>query len=255
MKKINAIVIDDEAGAVHTLRGLLEEYCPIVSIIAAANTVEQGVHIARQYKPDIVFLDIAIESNANGFDFVRQTEDCNFNIIFITAYGHYAIQAINEVRPIAYLVKPFRVADLVQAILKATNQGVKPAPTRDSAYRGVIVGDMHKGNFVFRHSEILYCKADGPCTVFYVVRFGAPERYTVYRSLHDVEEELPDDLFYRVHHSFIINMSHVHRFERRNRSGLVHLPFGIRVEVSQQKVDAFIKFFRSFISGNPPSAS
>ncbi len=116
MKRINAIVVDDEIGAVHTLRGMLEEYCPMVNIIAAANTVEQGVRVAKQYRPDIVFLDIEIPPNGNGFDFLRQTEDCDFNIIFTTAYAHYAIQAINDVQPVAYLVKPYRVAELGQPV-------------------------------------------------------------------------------------------------------------------------------------------
>lgn len=255
MKRINAIVVDDEIGAVHTLRGMLEEYCPMVNIIAAANTVEQGVRVAKQYRPDIVFLDIEIPPNGNGFDFLRQTEDCDFNIIFTTAYAHYAIQAINDVQPVAYLVKPYRVAELVQAIHNVAIRGKKQAPAAGSHYRGIILGDMHKGNFVFRHSEILYCKADGPCTVFYVIRFGALEHHTVYRSLREVEEELPDDLFYRVHHSYLINMAHVHRFERRGRSGVVHLAFDTRVEVSQQKIDVFIKRFHEFVRGVAPGAS
>ncbi len=70
-----------------------------------------------------------------------------------------------------------------------------------------------------------------------------------------MEEELPDDLFYRVHHSYLINMAHVHRFERRGRSGVVHLAFDTRVEVSQQKIDVFIKRFHEFVRGVAPDAS
>lgn len=249
MRRINAIVVDDEISAVHTLRSMLEEYCPKVNIIAVANSIEQGVRAVRQYRPDVVFLDIEIPPQGTGFDFLRQTEDCEFGVIFTTAYAHHAIQAINEAQPWAYLVKPYRVAELVQAIQVAAVKSSQAGPPADPAHRGIMLSDMRKGNLVLRHSDILYCQADGPCTAFYVQRNGAVERHVVYRTLKEVEQELPDDMFCRTHHGYLVNMAHILRFERRGRSGVVHLPEESRVEISQHKMENFVQHFTDFLRG------
>ena len=249
MRNINAVVIDDERSAVHSLRGMLEEYCPMVNIIAAAHTVEQGVKVTRQYKPGIVFLDIEITPNGNGFDFLRQTEDCEYGLIFTTAHAQYAIQAINMAQPLAYLVKPYRVPELVYAIHKAALKNSKSGNVSDPIYRGIILGDMRKGNIVLRHVDIIFCHSDGPCTDFYVNRDGVLERYAFYRSLRELEKELPARLFYRTHQSYLVNMSYIHRFERRGRSGTLHFSFDLRAEVSQQKLEPFSRQFHAFING------
>jgi two-component system LytT family response regulator len=253
MKRINAIIIDDEAGAVHTLSGMLAEFCPMVHILSIADNIEQGIRAVRQYRPELVFLDIEMPPQGTGFDFLRQTEDCDFGVIFTTAHAHYAIQAINNVQPIAYLVKPIRVSELIQAIHTATVRAGKPAAAAvpaDPAYRGIVLGDARKGSLVIRHADILYCQADGSCTVFFISRDGgAIERQSVYRTLKEVESELPADTFYRTHHSFLVNMAHIQRYERQGRTGVLYLPRDTRVEVSKHKMDEFIKTFHEFLRG------
>ena len=251
MKRINAVIIDDELSAVHVLRGMLAEFCPMVHVQSVANSIDQGVRAVRQYQPDVVFLDIEIPPEGTGFDFLRQTEDCDFGVIFTTAYTHYAIQAINDAQPIAYLVKPIKVPELIQSIHTATVRAGKLAAAQsDPAHRGIVLGDARKGSIVIRHADILYCQADGPCTVFFIRREGGSiERQSVYRTLKEVEAELPGDVFCRTHHSFLVNMAHIQRYDRRGRAGVLFLPRDTRVEVSANKMEPFVKQFHEFLRG------
>ncbi|MBK6929556.1 MAG: response regulator transcription factor [Saprospirales bacterium] len=249
MKRINAVILDDEDSAVHTLRGMLGDFCPMVNVIHVANSIEQGVRAVNQYRPEVVFLDIELPPTGNGFDFLRQTEHLHFGVIFTTAYAHYAIQAINDVQPWAYLVKPYKTNELVQAVHIAGIKANQSEALVNHRHRGFILGDMRKGNVVVRYTDLVYCQADGSCTVFFILRNNQTERLAVYRSLKDVEAELPEHMFCRVHHSFLVNMTYIQRYERLGRSGKIYLAPATSVDVSAQKMDYFIRHFNQFLRG------
>jgi two-component system LytT family response regulator len=249
MKRINAIILDDEPTAIHTLRGMLAEFCPMVNVLQTANTIDQGVQAVEQYRPEVVFLDIEMPPHGTGFDFLRRTEHIPYGVIFTTAYEHYAIQAINDVQPWAYLVKPYKTVELIQAVhitAVKTSQMEAQANTR---HRGIIIGDMRKGNVVVRFTDLIFCQADGSCTIFHVLQDGKTERYSMYKNLKDVESELPDTMFCRIHHSFLVNMNYIQRYERMGRTGKVHLPSETTVDVSAQKMDHFVRHFNHFLQG------
>ncbi len=249
MKRIKAVIIDDEVNAVATLRGMLEEFCPMVDIIHVAHTIDHGVEAVEQYRPEVVFLDIEMPPHGNGFDFLRRTEHLSFGVIFTTAYAHYAVQAINEVQPWAYLVKPYKTVDLIQAVHIATVKTSQSGYFARDEHRGLILGDARKGNVVVRFSDLIYCQADGSCTNFYIRRDDKVERLIIYKNLKEVEAELPEAMFCRVHHSFLVNMAFVQRYERVGRSGQIHLAAGATVDVSAQRMEAFVRQFGQFLRG------
>lgn len=249
MRDITAILIDDEISAINTLRGMLGEFCTKVRVLAEAHTIDEAVQAVSEFKPDVVFLDIEIPPFGNGFDFLRQTNDHKFGVIFMTAYPHYAVRAINDVQPWAYLIKPFRVADLVQAVQVATAYVLQPASNPISSGLGILVSDFRKGNIVIRFSDIIYCQADGSHTNFFVLRKGKLEKIIASRTLKEVEADLPNTSFCRVHHSFIVNMAHIERYDKRGRTGLVYLPANQHVDVSNQKMDNFVQQFSRFLKG------
>ncbi len=244
MKKINTLLVDDEISAVNTLRGMLGGYCPMVNIVATALTVEEAVSAAAQYKPELVFLDIEMPPFGNGFDFLeRASRHNNFGIIFTTAYPKYAIQAINTVQPWAYLVKPFSVNELVEAVEVAASK------LHDSESQSIMIPDLRKGNQILRIRDILYCEADGPTTDIMVIRGEKIEKIIASRTLKDLETELPETLFCRTHHSYLVNMQYIERYERTGRNGLIHLPMGMRVSISVLKMDYFEQRFSEFLEG------
>lgn len=252
MKRINAVIVDDETTAADTLRGMLAEFCPMVNVIQAADTIDTAIDAVEQYRPEIVFLDIEMPPHGTGFDFLRRTEHLSFGVIFTTAHPHYAVQAINDVQPWAYLVKPYKTVELIQAVHIAAVKTGQLAALANNHHRGFILGDMRKGNVVVRFSDLVYCQADGSCTIFYVLQNGKVERHSMYRNLKDMESELPDTLFCRVHHSFIVNMSYIQRYERLGRSGKIYLTCEATVDLSAQKTDHFVRHFNQFLRGVEP---
>jgi two-component system LytT family response regulator len=252
MSNITAIIVDDEPGAVQALRGMLDEFCPMVKVIHIANSVEQGVAAAKQYRPEVVFLDIEIHPNGNGFDFLQQTNRLDFGVVFTTAHAHYAVQAINTAQPWAYLVKPYKAAELIQAVQTAvlkTRQSDAPAVSKP---RGIILSDMRKGNVVVRFTDLICCLSDGPCTVFHYYDEEKVDQLSVYKTMRELEAELPAHLFCRVHHGAMINMAYVRRYERIGRSGKLHLAPSFAVEVSTQRMEHFTREFGLFLNGNEP---
>jgi len=250
MMPINALIIDDESGAINTLRGMLGEFCPEVNIVGEANSVEEALRAAAQHRPDLVFLDIEMPPFGNGFDFLKPFQQLPFGVIFTTAYPQYAVEAINTVQPWAYLVKPYRVVDLMAAVRTAGDrlrerQQESASVSQDNS--SLIIADSRKGNLVLRIRDILYCQADGSTTDIILLRNGRTEKISASRTLKEIELELPAAQFCRTHNSFLVNMAHVERWERTGRNGLIHLPGQEKVEISVQRMDFFVQQFMAFV--------
>jgi two-component system LytT family response regulator len=244
MKHINTLLIDDETGALNTLNGMLGEYCPQIRVVGTARSVDEAVRAAARWKPDLVFLDIRMPPFGTGFDFLQQAwTQGAFGVIFTTAYPEYAIQAIKAVQPWAYLVKPYSVSDLVDAVQVAIEK------MQDSETQSIVINDSRKGNLVLRIRDILYCEADGPTTDIFLLRNGKIEKVIASRVLKDIEAELPESQFCRCHHSYLVNMQHVERYEHTGRNGLIYLPQGACVSISVLKMEHFEERFGAFLGG------
>lgn len=255
MKRISAIIVDDEDGAVQTLRGMIEAYCTHIHLVATATSLEQGIAIAHQFDPDLVFLDIEMPPQGSGFDFLRQTADLHFGVIFTTAHAHYAVQAINTAHPWAYLIKPYQASDLINAVQIAFAKMLESAEakrTTASMPRGLLLPDLRKGQVVVHFTDLVCCFSEASCTVFHYFDDNQIEQLSVYKTLREIEAELPAHLFCRVHHGAIVNMAYIRRFERIGRSGRLYLNGDLIADISAQKMDNFTQQFDLFMAGNMP---
>lgn len=252
-RRVSTLLIDDEIGALNTLRGMLKEYCPQVQVAGVALTVTEAIQSARLLKPDLVFLDIEMPPIGSGFDFLNNIGAIDFGVIFTTAYPKYAIRAINTVQPWAYLVKPYSVSELRKAVETAEEKiRQQRLSEREAAGRhGVILHDSRKGSFVILAADIVYCKAGGSFTDLYIWKNDRIEKITSSRNLGEFENELPDTLFCRTHHSYLVNLAFVERFERTGRNGVAHLTLSkTRVDVSVSKMDLFASRLEEFYQNN-----
>lgn len=250
MKEINTVLIDDEAGALKTLRGMLTEFCPQIHIAGEAMTVKEGLRVVGQFEPDLIFLDIEMPPSS-GFEFINLTRHQAFGVIFTTAYPQFAIEAINIIQPWAYLVKPYSVDSLVEAVRVATKKISEaesaPAVQLLSEHSGIILQDSRKGNIVLKVRDILYCKSDGAALEIYARRNGKTEKFLLYRTLKDLEAELPAALFCRVHHSYIVNLACIERYEISKQGRTIYLNSGNEIPISIQKTEQFERKMAAFI--------
>ena len=114
---ITAIIIDDERKSIVNLKNKIERFFPQINIIAETQSPLEGIKLIENLNPQLVFLDIAMPK-INGLELLDKTNNLSFEIIFVTAYDHYAIDAIKHCA-IGYLVKPVDNDDLILAISNA----------------------------------------------------------------------------------------------------------------------------------------
>ncbi len=249
MKEIKTLLIDDEAGAITTLRGMLTEFCPQITIIGEAMSVKEALRAVTQLEPELIFLDIEMPP-FSAFDFLDLTRQYPFGIIFTTAYPQFAIDAINKSQPWAYLVKPYSIDSLVEAVQIATEKLTpveEPTELAMSDNQGIILQDSRKGNIVLKVRDIQYCKSDGAALEIFAHRNGKTEKFLHYRTLKDLEAQLPATLFCRVHHSYIVHLACIERYEISKHARIIYLNGGAEIPVSIQKTEQFERKMAMFL--------
>ena len=217
---IRAIVIDDEEPSREALRNYISDFCSDVEVVATASSVKTAFKAIQKHKPDLIFLDIEMP-DGKGFDLLNMFETIDFRVIFVTAYSEYAIKAF-RVNAVDYLLKPIKVDELKDAIekIKASNgdtQSEKLSVMLKEMSDGVffhptLVVSNIKGFEVLKINEIIMCKADGYCTIFYLT---GDRKINSSRNLKQFENQIMEYGFIRVHNSFLVNLHHVSSFTKQ----------------------------------------
>ena len=243
---LKAIIIDDETSSRNALRQKITNHCAEVTIIAECEDGEEGIKNIEEKKPDIVFLDVEMP-RMNGFTMLQQLHNRNFELIFITAYDHYAIKAI-KFSALDYLVKPVEVNDLTAAVDKAI-QKRKHSPGNEridlllqnlmnekKEHQRIAIPSMEGLQFISM-SDIIYLEAQSNYTLIYLT---GSYKLTVSKTLKDFEELLPPAVFIRIHHSYIINRNAVEKYIK-GEGGQVVMKNGITLDVARRKKDEFMR--------------
>jgi two-component system, LytTR family, response regulator len=246
MTLINAIIVDDEQDSRETLRNYLAKYCPKVKLLSeCANIIEARTAILK-HQPQLVFLDIEMP-HGNAFDLLEQWGEIDFEIIFITAFSQYAIQAFN-LSAAHYLLKPVDIEELekaVETVEVLLSQKEKLSHARillenmaalHSQNRKLVL-PMMEGFEVVKMSEILYCEAEDNFTCFY---FENGQKKLICRNLKFYENALGSFGFYRIHRSHIVNLDFVKRYIK-GKGGSVILENGKEIMVSNNKKEGLIQ--------------
>jgi two-component system, LytTR family, response regulator len=248
MSKLRCIIVDDEQSSRNVLRGYLQKYCPQVELLAEAENVQSALPLIRQYKPDLLFLDVEMPKG-NGFDLLEQLDEVNFETIFVTAFDHYAIQALNY-SAAYYLLKPVSIDELIAAVSKIENKISKSEPAFHTkvilenihaagAQQKKIVLPLLDGFEVVKLENIIACEANDNFTHFY---FNQRPKMMICRNLKFYEELLEESGFLRVHKSFVVNLEHVVKYTR-GKGGQLTMSDGMEVMVSPQKKDVLMERF------------
>ena len=246
MKTMTAVFIDDESNARNALRQKLISSCPDIDILRECENGEEGIAAIEAEQPDIVFLDVEMP-RMNGFVMLQHLKQQNFELIFTTAYDHYAIQAI-RFSALDYLVKPIEIKTLQDAIERARERRQKGLPNQrietllynlvnDKNQNNRLVIPSHEGLQFIQVNEIIYLEAESNYTSIYL---QDDSRVFVSKTLKDFEDMLPSNLFIRIHHSFIINKNHVRKF-LKNDGGQVLMSNEKVLDVSRRRRDEFMK--------------
>ena len=117
---LKALIVDDEQDAVNFIHSLINEFCPMLNVVGTAFSSKEAISAINQTHPDIVFLDVEMP-NGSGFDLLAHFPEKKFDVIFITAFDHYALKAI-KFSAVDYLLKPININEFIQAVEKILNK-------------------------------------------------------------------------------------------------------------------------------------
>ena len=243
---LTSIIIDDETNSRKALRKKLSDHCTEVNIIAECENGEDGIKTIEEKKPDIVFLDVEMP-RMNGFTMLQQLKNRDFELIFITAYDHYAIKAI-KFSALDYLVKPVEVDDLKIAVQKAAQKRTQASGNdrlellvqnllnEKKEHHRIAIPSLQGLQFI-TISDIIYLEAQSNYTT---IILNDSYKLTVSKTLKDFEELLPASVFIRIHHSYIINRNAVEKYIK-GEGGQVLMKNGVILDVARRKKDEFMK--------------
>ena len=218
MKKV--LVIDDEKPTRDFIKRLIDSYNFGVEVYTDGENVATGVEAIHRLQPDLVILDIQMP-DGNGFDLLKSIPVKNFEVIFITAFQEYAVQAI-RFSALDYILKPIDSEELKQAIDNALNTITRK--TEDSQL-SVLQHNMQlnaKRKLVLKTQESIHiveiddltrCEADKNYTLFF---FTNIKKILVSKTLKDFDVLLSGLTFFRAQQSHLINLNYVERYDRHD---------------------------------------
>lgn len=241
---IKTVIVDDEPDAVAFIQSIIEEYCPDLDIVGIANSVPEAEEIINKKTPELVFLDVEMP-HGNGFELLQRTKDKFYNVIFITAFNHYAIKAI-KFSAVDYILKPINIEEFIDAVRKVKESITSKKDTGvnfDSLIENLKTKSPSKlaiptndGMEYLNTNDIIRVQADRSYSWFYM---KSGKKYLVSKNLKGYQELLSDRYFFRTHNSHLINLEHVQKYIRHG-GGSIEMTDGSRVALSRTKKDLFL---------------
>jgi len=243
---IKALLIDDETGVRSALREMLVRHFPTVEIVGEAANIPEAVRAIHQHQPDLLFLDIEMPgyTGLQILEFFNSSE-IKFDIIFVTAYNEYAIQAF-KVSAFDYLLKPIHLPDLHNTLKRYSESHhqqkleqrvalLQESLQQDDKLTRLAVSSAN-GIDLIQLEKIIYFEADGPYTT---IHLHQKEQVVASKSIGDFEQLLEKNpQFFRAHRSYLVNLSFVNRISSKE-GDIIHLVNGSQVPLSRYKKKDF----------------
>ncbi len=247
---IRAVVIDDEKRARDLLiRKLEQSLAKRVKVVGQADDVSSGEELIKKQRPDLVFLDIQMHEGT-GFDLLERFSEIKFEVIFITAYDQYALEAF-KFSAFGYLLKPIKSVELSDVVdkLEARLEQLKSGADKrlkvlvenygdDERIKKLVVTNRN-GFQVTRVEDIIRLEGDSNYTHF-IIQGGT--KITTSKTLGEYEELLNDHGFYRIHQSTIVNLRHVKGYNR-DAGDRVEMSDGESFNLSRHRKSDFLQRF------------
>lgn len=209
---LKTVIIDDEQNNTDNLSMLLKQHCPQVSVVATALNADAGENAILQLNPDLVFLDIQMPEKS-GFDMLKSLKNFSFEVIFVTAYDQYGIQAV-KFSAIDYLLKPINIEDLKAAVQKVVRHNAQKKhnlqlenlinllqQTQQKQFHRIALQTVKETRFV-EPDKIVRCESSNNYTTFFL---ASKEKIMTSKPIFEYEEMLKDYGFVRCHQSHLVN--------------------------------------------------
>lgn len=237
---MKVLIVDDERLARKELLDLLKPYEQL-EIIGEASSADEALEIISSELPDLVFLDIQMPEK-DGFEFLRELDSVPFEVVFVTAYDEYALQAF-QVSAFDYLLKPIDEERLQNTVSRLSADFSK-SPSEEheignneklSIHDKIFIKDGEKCWFVALKDVFIFESYGN-----YVKVFFKDQKPLILKSLNLIEDRLDDKKFFRANRKHIVNLDFVERVESWFNGGfMLYLQGGQEIEVSRRQATRF----------------
>jgi two-component system, LytTR family, response regulator len=251
MTNLSCMILDDEARNAQLLNKMLSNYCPQVQVLATETDAVKGLVMIKELQPQLLFLDIEMP-HLNGFEILKQLEPVNFEVIFVTAYSHYAVEAFDH-HAIGYLTKPINTEKLISVVNAAAARIEQKAFSKNlfslieqsskQTQAQKIPLSTSNGLVFVKLADIMYCESSGNYTCFFL---NDGKSILVSRQLGEYEKLLPDSDFTRIHDKYILNLSYIKEYIKGS-GGDVVLENGKELPVASRRKEDFLSRFEKWI--------
>jgi two-component system, LytTR family, response regulator len=235
---MRAIIVDDEVSNQENLHQLLKTYAADVQVVAVAGNVNEAAIAIKIHRPELVFLDIQLHAQS-GFDLLKQLDETDFAVIFVTAYDQYGIQAV-KFAALDYLLKPIDIDELTAAVDKARKaiQQTKKHERLDHLLEYLkdekqvsprIALPMFGETRYVNINDIVRCEADNTYTRFYLTN---GEQVLVSKTLKEYADMLARYSFLRTHQTHLVNTIYIKSWIRED-GGCLLLKDNTKIPISK----------------------
>lgn len=249
MTTYKATIIDDNPMDMLLLEKLISNYCINIEIIGQAQSIEEGIKEIENNRPDIVFLDVMFQDSII-FDFLDKFNLHNVQVIFMTSERKYALNAFGT-DAVDFILKPLIVENVILAINKAIKKikiegccainecSGKSFKDHNCGSDFIAVSSLDKVDFL-KMEDVMFCMSEGKYTTFFLFN---GKKIVSSKNLGEYEKLLNSSYFYRIHHSYIINIRHLLSIIKKDGS-YCELSNNISLPIAKRRQEDFNKFIK-----------
>lgn len=243
---LKAVIVDDENKAIQSLSWELSNFEDSIEVIKTFSSPEKAIDFLSNTKIDCLFLDIEMPT-MDGFQFLEKLPKKDFAVVITTAYDEYAIKALKN-QAVDYLLKPIDTDDLEQTLEKikgfnktATETGFTEKIEEillsfNQKFNQKKITITADGKLIFLEpSEISFIESDGNYSSIFL---SNGKKIVITKKLKEVNTLLPEEHFFRIHNSYIVNLDKIREFYKTD--GYVMLDGNHKIPVSRQKKSDFL---------------
>jgi len=240
---LTAVIIDDEIDALELLALTLKDYfSKEIKIVGQSTQFAEAFLLVKEYKPELLFLDIDLGDNRSGFDVVEQLKSLPVQpkVVFTTAFHQFAIKAV-KAQAYDYLLKPIAIREikgLLERIADETAQGISA-----SGQGAGMVINTTDALYKLDLSDIIFFEGNGNYTNIHVKNREKPILSTVTLNQYETEVAIVSSTFFRTHKSYLINLAEVDHIKKGALAREVVLKNGIRVKLSRLRAKGFMEAY------------
>lgn len=244
---IRAVIIDDEKNNIENIVHLLKQHEMPVTVAGSATNADDGINVISANNPDLLFLDIQMPDK-NGFEVLKALPHYQFEVVFVTAYDLYGIQAV-KFSAIDYLLKPINPEELKASVKKVEAKLNKKKENLQLENLMEFIRDTnakkeHKlalaSNKEIRFvptGDIIRCESSNAYTQFFL---SDGKNIIVSKPIFEYEELLSGYDFIRCHQSHLVNKKFIKSWIKKD-SGYLLMADNTRIPISRNKKEAVIK--------------